>query len=124
MRDPDLVAYLERALRVREWTQADFARHMGVSTGAVAMWMNRKRVPGPSSIDRIADVLHADTDSLLVLAGHRPTIPDVDPMSREAEVLGLVHRIDWEREGESIEVVVDMLQVLAKRLPKARKDGT
>jgi len=37
---------------------------------------------------------------------------------RASGVLGLVRRIDQEREGENIEMVIDMLQVLAKRLPK------
>lgn len=92
----DLVTFLEQELRRREWSSADFARRMGVSTGSVSMWMTRKRTPGPKSIERMADVLYADPDLLLSLAGHRPAIYEVDPDSREARAAHLVTRIDWD----------------------------
>jgi len=94
---------------------------MGKDRGIVGNWVRGQRVPSPESCDLIADALGVDLDVVLFNAGHRPTVPDIDPASREAEVLGMVHRIDWEREGEGIEMVVDMLQVLAKRLPKSHR---
>lgn len=112
--------YLARALRSREWTQADFARRMGVSTGSVTMWMSGKRRPDPASIQRIADVLFVSADDLLVIAGHRPPDDNVDPDSDLARILGMVRAIDWESHPERRDLLEGMFMGWAKDDRRAR----
>lgn len=39
----------------RQWTQADFAREVGVSTGRLSEWISGKHQPSTKSLQRIAD---------------------------------------------------------------------
>lgn len=64
--------WLKGQLRRREWTQADLARRMAVSTGTISRWARGERIPTPESCDRLADVLGVDLDTVLGVAGHRP----------------------------------------------------
>lgn len=85
----ELAAWIRRQLVRREWSQADFARRLGVATGQVSEWSTGKRVPSPESCIRIADVFNADPNDVLTLAGHRPPDPAPDDGPR-AELVALV----------------------------------
>lgn len=78
--------WLRHELARREMKQADLARRLGASTGAISDWVNDKRIPDPSSIHRIADVLFVDVDEVLAIAGHRPRLPQ-DELERWQSVL-------------------------------------
>lgn len=112
--------WLKHQLLSRDLNQSEFALKMGVGHSTVSRWVSG-RSPEARFLEQIADVLFVDYDLVATRAGYRPVLPDIDPASREAEVLGLVHRINWERQGEGVEMVVDMLHVLAKRLPKPKE---
>jgi transcriptional regulator with XRE-family HTH domain len=72
--------WLEGQLRRREWSQADFVRRTGFSSGVVSSWVTGSRKPKPESADRIASALSVDLDEVLDLIGARPnTPPDDDP---------------------------------------------
>lgn len=71
----DFGAWLQWQLDRREWTQSDFARKAGVSTGLVSNWIGGARRPTPASVDKIADALMLDVDEVLTRAGHRPALP-------------------------------------------------
>lgn len=64
--------WLRHELARRHMRQADLARRMQASTGAVSDWVNDRTLPSPASVDRIADVLMVDVDEALAIAGHRP----------------------------------------------------
>ena len=67
-------AWLQWQLDRREWSQSDFARKAGVSTGLVSNWVSGVRRPSPASVDKIADALMIDVDDVLMRAGHRPAL--------------------------------------------------
>lgn len=67
--------WLAQQLAQKNLSQAELARRVKTSTGSVSMWINGQRVPDPSSIDKIADVLFVDVDEVLAIAGHRPRLP-------------------------------------------------
>lgn len=87
--------WLANQMDRREWTQADLARRLSASTGAVSMWLRGERVPSPASCDRIADVFGLPVDDVLTLAGHRPATEPIRPDDPRTEFIGLVKRVRW-----------------------------
>lgn len=82
MSDERFGRWLARQLEQRELSAAEFARRIGSSPGVVSHWIRGARVPSPTSLVKIADVLDVDVDRLLVIAGHRPAVAgvkEVDP---------------------------------------------
>ncbi len=86
--------WLRQELRRRKWKQADLARRMNASTGAVSQWVNGIRVPLPESCERLADVLGADVDYVLALAGHRPTGRDDEADPERAALIASLLRAE------------------------------
>jgi transcriptional regulator with XRE-family HTH domain len=107
---------LESELRRRDMRQADLARRLHTSTGTVSDWINNKRLPSPTSVERISDVLVLDYDLVATKAGYRPAIHEVPPDSREARAAHLVTRIDWETQAAGF--TLTLLEQLALEVPK------
>ncbi len=119
------------------WTQEELADRVRMSQRWVSnLELGNVGQSRLATLRKLAEVLGLDLSDLVLAAGmstsevgaHRiaeTAIQDYTASDREAEVEALVHRIDWEREGEGIEMVVDMLQGLANRLPKqsAEREG-
>lgn len=101
MQDP-FRTWLAQQLAWREWTQADFVRRTGFSSGIVSQWMNGRKVPSSESVDRIADVLGADLDMVLALAGHRPNVEARDPDDPGEQLAGMVRRVRWTTERRRV----------------------
>lgn len=95
MNETTFADWLRRQLHRREWTQADFARKLGVGTGTVANWATGARIPSPGSVDRVADAMGVDVDYLLTVTGHRPPVFEIDPDSPEAKLVPLIRQVDW-----------------------------
>jgi transcriptional regulator with XRE-family HTH domain len=90
--DPDIATWLRHQLARREWSGADLARRLNVSTGRVSEWTSGKRRPNPQTCIRLADVLGADPDTVLAIAGHRIALePLEDP---KEELIALIRRAD------------------------------
>jgi transcriptional regulator with XRE-family HTH domain len=81
-------------LRRRQWNDAELARRLGVPNGTVSRWMTGERRPNPQSCDRVADLLGADVDMVLTLAGHRPAPAPVDPQDERAGLIAMLNRVD------------------------------
>lgn len=96
-----------------------FAQAIGVSHSSVSLWLDGKRVPTPRSIDKIADVLGADLDTLLTIAGHRPQALDDDPDSPEAILSAMVRRVAWD--AGRYELVETMLRTFLEQDRRARE---
>lgn len=62
-----------RELNRRDWSQSDFARHVGFSPGVVSNWINSGRRPEFESCLRIARALGVDPDLVVAKAGRIPT---------------------------------------------------
>lgn len=93
-------AWLAMELRRREWSASDFARYAKVTPSMVSRWL-RGTVPSPESCDVIADVLHADVDQVLSLAGHRPPmVTDDDPAM--ANLVATLRKIRLTAERETV----------------------
>lgn len=65
--------WLASQLAMRDMTQAELARKMETSTGAVSSWVHNTRTPTPASCREIARVLRVPVDMVLTAAGHRPS---------------------------------------------------
>ncbi len=103
---------MQRELDRREWRQADLARRINASTGAVSQWVTGVRVPSPESCDRLADVLGADLDHVLALAGHRPAALLYEPDAERAAIIAAVRRVDLT--PERVAVLRTLLEVWAQ----------
>ena len=101
--------WLDTQLRERGMTQAELARKMETSTGAVSSWIHGKRHPTPASCRGIAGILRLPVDEVLEAAGHRPpnsgeVPPDVREVATLMEGLPDQHRAEivafarWRRE--------------------------
>lgn len=102
--------WFRRQLDRREWNMSDFARRSDISPSVVGRWARGERIPEPASCDVIADVFGVDVDTVLTLAGHRPTPHDDDA----PEVSGLVAlvrkvRMDEQREHQLRVILEGML---------------
>lgn len=94
--------------------QADLARRIGASTGAVSDWANDKRLPDTASCEKIADVLHVSVDTVLTRAGHRPADPFYDPDSPEAQLLPYIRAIDWTKRDRELAMIKRQLEFIAE----------
>lgn len=117
MTETTLAEWLERQLRRREWSRSDLARHLGVGTGTVSKWFNGRQ-PSPEYIDRIADVLGADRDLVLSLAGHRALDEELDPESPAGRIHALVDRMEWT--DEKVIAIEGLLQMYLEADRKKR----
>lgn len=92
----DFGRWLKGQLDRREWGVTRFAREAGFSHGLVSQWLSGARNPSPRSIDKIADVLFADVDELLTIAGHRPRgLDDIDPDAPGEQIAAMARRVEW-----------------------------
>jgi transcriptional regulator with XRE-family HTH domain len=105
--------WLRRQLNRNEWTQADFARRMDVSTGRISEWTTGKRVPNPKSCELIADVLGADIDLVLRVAGHRPNVESIDPDDPRVILHGMIDRVVWTE--DRLDSITAQLDTMLKR---------
>jgi transcriptional regulator with XRE-family HTH domain len=110
---PEFGRWLQRQLDRREWTQADFARKVNLSTGTVNHWITAKRIPDPPSCDRIADALFLDVQDVLRHAGHLSETPDDSEHVRE--LIAMIRRVDWT--PERLRFVSNVLRDLVDRKP-------
>jgi len=113
----DFPDWLKRQFSRRDWTQADAARAIGVSSGRVSEWVNGKRPPSVESLERIADALHIDVETVLRKAGHLPEVETVDEFAEE--IMGLVKRIHWT--PERVAIIRGSLQGMLRTDADARK---
>jgi transcriptional regulator with XRE-family HTH domain len=78
---------------------ADLSRRLETPNATVARWVAGTRRPSPESCDRLADVLHADLDTILALAGHRPDLDAAPLTDEQAIAIALIRRADLSIEG-------------------------
>lgn len=69
--------WLQGELDKREWKMVDLARRVSPEDPAkfastISKWMRGDRQPSPESCRVLADILGADLDYVLELAGHKP----------------------------------------------------
>ncbi len=112
VRMPGIGPWLQRELDRREWRQVDLARRINGSTGMVSQWITGARMPSPESCDRLADVLGADLDHILALAGHRPAALLYEPDAERAAIIAAVRRVDLT--PERVAVLRALLDVWAR----------
>ena len=104
--------WLRKRIVARRMNQSEFAEKVGTSTGTVSMWVTGKRIPDPSSCDRIADALGVDLDIVLFQAGHRPQTEPIDPDDPKNDIMGMVERIDWKSDPGSVRLVSRVLRTI------------
>lgn len=94
--------WLDHQLKRREWNQREFARRSGLSKSAISEWVRGTQTPDPDSCLKIADALNVDSDMVLVFAGHRPNIEELDPDDPRTDLIELVRRVQWNAEREAL----------------------
>lgn len=106
-------AWLQRELDRREMRPADFARLADVNPSLVTRWLHGT-TPSPESCDLIADVLGADLDLVLGLAGHRANVDELEPDDPVVELRSLVNRIEWQHHQAELKLIRAQLELLRK----------
>ena len=89
---PTIGAWIRRELAYHDWTAADLARRLGVSSGRISEWSSGRYTPSPASCLRLAEVFAADPDRVLALAGHRAT--PLAPEDAKARLIALIGRVE------------------------------
>jgi transcriptional regulator with XRE-family HTH domain len=84
--------WIRQELAHRDWTAADLARRLGVSSGRISEWSSGRYTPSQASCLRLAEVFAADPDQVLALAGHRAAPPA--PEDAKARLISLIQRIE------------------------------
>ncbi len=84
--------WIRHELAHRDWTAADLARRLGVSSGRISEWSSGRYTPSPASCLRLAEVFAADPDQVLALAGHRAAAPS--PEDAKARLIALIQRVE------------------------------
>lgn len=84
--------WIRHQLAHRDWTAADLARRLGVSSGRISEWSSGRYTPSPASCLRLAEVFAADPDRVLALAGHRAAPPAPD--DAKARLITLIQRVE------------------------------
>ena len=90
--DPTIGDWIRQELAHRDWTAADLARRLGVSSGRISEWGSGRYTPSPASCLRLAEVFAADADQVLALAGHRAAPPA--PEDAKARLIALIQRVE------------------------------
>ncbi|NMC30718.1 MAG: helix-turn-helix transcriptional regulator [Pelolinea sp.] len=68
--------FIQRELSKRGWSQADFARRSGMTTGGVSMLLNQTRKPSPDTLKIIAQVFDIPIETIFRIAGLLPPVPE------------------------------------------------
>lgn len=97
MNRPTFAGWLAARLAQAEWKPSEFARRIGKHPPTVSRWLNGEAQPDTTSCDIVADVLNADLDYVLTLAGHRPATAPVDA-TRE-RLIGKLNRLRLTRDA-------------------------
>jgi len=84
--------WIRHELAHREWSAADLARRLRVSSGRISEWSSGRYTPSPASCLRLAEVFAADPDQVLALAGHRAAPPA--PEEAKARLIALIQRVE------------------------------
>jgi transcriptional regulator with XRE-family HTH domain len=90
--DSTIGDWIRHELAHRDWTAADLARRLGVSSGRISEWSSGRYTPSPASCLRLAEVFAADADRVLALAGHRAAPPA--PEDAKARLIALIQRVE------------------------------
>ncbi len=85
-------AWIRDELAHRDWTAADLARRLGMSSGRISEWSSGRYTPSPASCLRLAEVFAADPDQVLARAGHRAAPPA--PEDAKARLIALIQRVE------------------------------
>lgn len=113
--------WLKAQLASAGMNQSELARDVGVSKSTVWRWV-RDDQPKAQYVERIADVLVLDFDLVAEKAGVRPAMYETPPSEREARVMELARRIDWDRDEIPLRLAVSQLEELAEAYRKPARD--
>jgi transcriptional regulator with XRE-family HTH domain len=90
----EFASWLRAQLWRRRWNDAELTRRLGLASGTVSRWMSGERRPSSRSCYLIADLLGADIDLVLTLAGHRPGPAPAAPDDTRAALVALLQSVD------------------------------
>lgn len=113
--DPKFITWLSQELSEREWSNADLARHSGVSEGQLSHIFSGTRGVGDRTLEKIARALNLPKAELLRRAGLLPEPPRHDPLL--AEIIHLFDRLDPEKK----QLARSMLRALSAGKARSRK---
>lgn len=106
--------WLENELDRRDWRPIDLARRINPEypanvASSISKWMSGKRQPDTASCALIADILGADLDTVLELAGHKPKRQGDELIDSIAASLRALPREQVEYIGTSVRALHDDL---------------
>ena len=90
--------WLNKELTQKGWSQADLARHSGLSTAAISRIMNGTRNAGPELCQAIARALHLPPEVVYRKAGLLP--PEEEPNLEEKIILNIYKKLTPARQED------------------------
>ena len=131
-RESDLYQFLRDEMVVREWGVRQLSQALGVRFGVAARWVaadpEKRVVPKPGTLVRIADELDLDIYDVFRHAGYLPAVNDasLDNHPHEAEIRLLLQRFrrilrnvpeaQWAVAGIIVATQLENIQVLLDRI--------
>ena len=61
----EFASRLYNAIISKGWTQSEFARHAGLNRDAISTYCNRKSIPSPQNLEKMAEVLNMRPEELM-----------------------------------------------------------
>lgn len=100
----DFQKNLKKARILREWSQSDLAKQIGIPPSSISHFENGTRSPSIKNLIKLADALDTTTDYLLGRS-NSPELTHTSPTSKEIEKLNGYHR----------EILKDFIKVLINK---------
>lgn len=107
--------FLEKEMDKRSWKQADLARAANLDSAVISNIINGRRRMGEETGKAIAHALNLPPEVVFRAANLLPQVPDLDPLTRQAE--WLMGQLDPAAKQEAI----DFIQFLADK--QQRRQG-
>ncbi|RJP53328.1 MAG: helix-turn-helix domain-containing protein [Anaerolineaceae bacterium] len=108
--------WLLNQMQQKEWSQADLARHSGLTKGAISKYM-MGRIPDDEAIRKIAHALNLPADLIFEQANKLPHKPELSNIKRK-----LLH-IAKDLPDSDVEIAITLLeqrQEYYKKHPQAK----
>lgn len=114
---PTFGEWLQSEMDTREWTQADIARHSGITTAQISRLVSGARGAGKQTCTAIAHALGYPPETVYRAAGLLPDVPQDDAWLER--VRALASQLDEDDKALALNLIY---QLLGRKRNDARQD--
>ncbi|MFZ5856737.1 MAG: helix-turn-helix domain-containing protein [Chloroflexota bacterium] len=109
--------WLLNQMQQKEWSQADLARHSGLTKGAISKYING-RIPDEAAIRKIARALKISPETVFRAAGLLP------PQSPETELINQISHLTSELPEQEQQDILEFVKLRHRLAEERGKNAT